>query len=73
MFYLALDVEESTKSLNMELDTASETYKTDLLLTNLDEIDAKVSTAVMKATEMEKRALNGLEKDESLVNKDSLW
>jgi hypothetical protein len=37
MFYLALDVDESMKSLNMQLDaTASETYKTDLLLAELD-------------------------------------
>lgn len=64
MFYLALDVEESNEVLDAKLNAAaSKCRNTDLLLSKLDEIDAKVSTAVMKAAKIEARAREGLEKD----------
>ena len=65
MFYLALKVEESNELLDTKLNAAaSKCRNTDLLLSKLDGIDERVSTAVMKAAQIEARAREGSEKDQ---------
>jgi len=65
MFYLALNVKESNELLDAKINAAaSKCRNTDLLLSKLDGIDARVSTAVMKASQIEVRAREGLEKDQ---------